>query len=195
MPALTTAQKAALRADILADAVFSQMPKEGDSDYTIAAAYNATAVPDALVWRTDVPVRAILDTFNWGGFTPTDTVPDSVVDIAALQRHTARLLAIQTKQMNLQLMLQGRETVDASLPNLRAGLRDALINIPSGVAGAGVTVAGAGAVNALTACTRKATRIERLLATAQATTGPVTAWLMGYVGQVTPADINEVRAN
>lgn len=192
---LTSAQTAALRADIDADPVLSQLPNVGDSSYTIAAAYNVLAAPDFMVWRTDVPVRSIIDTFNFTAFTPTDSVPESNVDQASLQRFIARILVVQTKQMNLQLMLQGRETIDASLPNVRAGLRDALIQVPAGVNGALVTVAGTSAVAALTACTRRATRAEKLFATGSATTGSVTASVMGYVGPISPADVDIARAN
>lgn len=192
---LTAAQSAALRADIAADPVLSLLPKEGDSSYTIADAYNALAAPDFMVWRPDVPVRALIDTFNFAAFTPTDTVPESNVDQASLQRFLARILVIQTKQMNLQLMLQGRETLDATLANVRAGLRDALIQVPAGVNGASVVVAGSSAVTALTACTRRATRAEKLFATSTATTGTVTAAIMGYVGNISPADVDIARAN
>ena len=192
---LTSAQIAALRADIDADPVLSQLPNAGDSSYTIADAYNALAAPDFLVWRTDVPVRSIIDTFNFTAFTPTDSVPESNVDQASLQRFIARILVVQTKQMNLQLMLQGRETIDASLPNVRAGLRDALIQVPAGTNGASVTVAGANATSALNACTRRATRAEKLFATGSSTTGAVTASVMGYVGPISPADVDIARAN
>jgi hypothetical protein len=192
---LTTAQLAALRADIAADPVLSLLPVEGDGSYIIADAYNLPAVPEARVWDVAVPVRAIMDTFNWAAFTPTDTVPESNVDQASLQRFLSRMLVIQTKQMNLQLMLQGRDTVDASLANFRAGLRDALVSIPSGVNGAAVNGAGGSATNALNACTRPATRAERLFATSQQTTGSVTAWVMGNVGPISYADVAQARAN
>lgn len=193
--ALTTSQNAALRAAILADPVLSQIPIGGDGDITIAEAFNQPSSPQVMVWRNDAPVQAIFDTFNWGAFTPTDTMPESNVDQASIQRYVARLLAIQTKQMNLQLMLQGKETVDATLANFRSGLRDALIAVPSGVNGAGVVVAGASAANALTACTRRATRAEALFVSGPAQTGSVTASLMTFIGELTPADVNTARAN
>jgi len=193
--ALTSAQLATLRAAILADPVLSLIPKGGDGDIEIADAFNALASPDFLVWRNDVPVREIMDTFNFAAFTPTDTVPESNVDQASLQRFLSRVLVIQTKQMNLQLMLQGRDTVDASLPNFRAGLRDALINVPAGVAGAGVSVAGASAASALNACTRKATRAEKLFAGNNSSTGAVSAAVMTIVGPISASDVNTARAN
>lgn len=192
---LTTAQYASLRAAIQADPVLSATPIGGDGDIDIANAFNALAVPDFPVWRPDVPVREIMDTFNFAAFTPSDSLPESNVDQASIQRYNGRLLAIQTKQMNLQLMLQGRESVDASLPNFRAGLRDALINVPAGVNGASVAVAGANAVNALNACTRKGTRAEKLFAGSNATTGTVTAAVMNVAGPISAADVGIARAN
>lgn len=192
---LTSAQYASLRAAIQADPVLNAIPKGGDGDIAIADAFNALAAPDFPVWRPDVPVREIMDTFNFAAFTPSDSLPESNVDQASIQRYNGRLLAIQTKQMNLQLMLQGRDTVDASLPNFRAGLRDALINVPAGVNGAGVAVAGANASNALNACTRKGTRAEKLFAGSNATTGAVTAAVMSVVGQISAADVGIARAN
>ena len=192
---LTTAQYASLRAAIQADPVLNAIPIGGDGDIDIANAFNALASPDFFVWRPDVPVREIMDTFNFAAFTPADSMPESQVDSAAIQRYSARLLAIQTKQMNLQLMLQGRETVDASLPNFRAGLRDALVGVPAGANGAGVAVAGANAGNALNACTRKGTRAEKLFAGSNATTGAVTAALMNVTGPISAADVGIARAN
>lgn len=192
---LSPTQYATLRAAIQADPVLNAIPIGGDGDIAIAEAFNAVAAPDFLVWRPDVPVRDIMDTFNFAAFTPADSMPEGNVDQASIQRYAARLLAIQTKQMNLQLMLQGRETVDASLPNFRAGLRDALVGVPAGVNGASVVVAGASGANALNVCTRKATRFEKLFAGSNSTTGSVTAAVMTLVGQLSAADVNTARAN
>lgn len=192
---LSPTQYATLRAAIQADPVLNAIPIGGDGDIAIAEAFNALATPDFLVWRPDVPVRDIMDTFNFAAFTPADSMPEGNVDQASIQRYAARLLTIQTKQMNLQLMLQGRETVDASLPNFRAGLRDALVGVPAGVNGASVAVAGASGVNALNVCTRKATRYEKLFAGSNSTTGSVTAAVMTLVGPLSAADVNTARAN
>lgn len=185
---LTSAQRAALRADIAADPALAQLPVTQDSSYAIAAAYNALASPDFLVWNTATPVQSIYDAITWSAYTPTDA-PDSTAT------YTNRLLVIQTKQMNLQNMLQGRSTVDASLQNFRAGLRDAVVALPAGAAGAAVSAGGASGATVLTACTRKATRAEKLFSTGNQTTGSVTASIMGYVGTISPSDVDEARAN
>ena len=65
------AQKlATLKADIAADPVFSTMPNGPDEAFTIAAAYNATAVPDFYVWKSSVAESEILN--NGMDFTLVD---------------------------------------------------------------------------------------------------------------------------
>lgn len=191
---LTPAQVAALRADILADPVLSALPNDQDSALAIAAAYNQTAVPDLFVWHPSARISNILDTFNLASFTPVDTISESDTD-PVISRRMGRLLSIQVKQMNLQLMLQGRDLLDCTLPNVRASLRDALVQVPAGVNGAFVAVAGASGATALAACQRKATRGEKLFATGTATTGSTTGSLMGYVGAITQAQVAQARAN
>ena len=191
---LTAPQIAALRADILGDPVLSVLPNNQDSALAIAAAYNQTAVPDLFVWHPTARISAILDTFSLANFTPVDTISESDTD-PVISRRMGRLLSIQVKQMNLQLMLQGRDFIDCTLPNVRASLRDALIQVPAGVNGAFVAVAGASGASALAACQRKATRGEKLFSTGTAITGSTTGSLMGYVGAITQAQVAQARAN
>jgi hypothetical protein len=56
---MTPAQLATLKADILADPAFAQVPLNSDGAFAIAAAYNLQASPDFTVWRTSVPVSEI----------------------------------------------------------------------------------------------------------------------------------------
>ena len=95
--------------------------------------------------------------------------------------------------MNLQLMLQGRESVDASKANVRAGLRDAVVAVPAGPGGAAVAPGGGNGVTVLTACVRDAKRIEDILSTGSATTGTVTAKIMGYEGDISFQDVADAR--
>lgn len=193
---MTPAELTTLRAAINAVPELAALPKNPDTDLVVAAYFNAPSTPEVRVWNPFAPVRAIMDTFNWAAFTPADSMPESNVDTAAIQRYTARLLAIQTKQINLQLMLQGRETVDASLEKFRSGLRDALIAIPAGANGQGITVAGASATDALEACTRVATRGELVFADpAPKQTGNVSARILRYLGEISPQDVANARAN
>ena len=60
MAGLTNAQLLALKADILADPVLAAKPDTLDGAYDIAVAYNLTAVPDYVVWKTSVSVDEIM---------------------------------------------------------------------------------------------------------------------------------------
>lgn len=176
--ALTPAQNAVIKADILAQPDLQNIPNNTDGAIDIAKAYNLPAVPELKVWATNAKVNDISNAIDWSKFTPTD-VPDGNAIT------TNRLLVIQTKQINLQNLLQGRVTVDASKPNIRAGLRDAVIALPAGVAGANVSAGGASGVDVLNACLRSATRLEKLLSLGPAPAlGGVTADIMGFEGTV-----------
>jgi hypothetical protein len=173
---LTDAQKATLKANILAIPEANAFYEQGDLGQ-LANYYNALASPDFKVWRTSVDPTEIFDTISWDKYTPVDAADSTVL-------YSNRLLAIQTKQMNLQNMLIGRSSVDASKANVRAGLRDATIQLPAGAGGAFVTATGASAVTLLTVCTRNATRLEKLLTLGPQTTGTVTAGIMGFEGAI-----------
>lgn len=185
---MTPAQLQTLKAAIIADQVLSAFPNNSDGAFAIAAAINAPAEPAVNVWRSDAPVADISDAINWLAYTPVDAIDDTNI-------YQNRLLSIQTKQMNLQLMLQGRESVNANKANIRAGLRDAVVSVPAGVNGAMVSPGGASGANVLNACVRNALRVEAILAGANATTGTVTAKLLGFEGTVTYQDIEAARAS
>jgi hypothetical protein len=181
---MTPAQNALIKADILASADMNTLANNSDGNYEIARLYNLPSTTD--VWRTEAPTRAIFDAITWANFTPTDVADGTAT-------YTNRILAVQTKQMNLQNMLIGRESIDASKANIRAGLRDAVIQLPTGTGGAMTSAGGSSAVTVLTACVRKATRLEKLLASAPVTTGTVSAGVMGFEGNVSYTDITEAR--
>jgi hypothetical protein len=185
---MTPAQLSTLKAAITADQVLSAFPNNSDGAFAIAAAVNLPADPSVNVWRTDAPVADISDAINWAQYTPVDAVDSTAV-------YTNRLLSIQTKQMNLQMMLQGRESVNANKINIRAGLRDAVIAVPAGANGTAVSPGGANGATVLNACVRNALRVEAILAGADATTGTVTAKLLGFEGTVTYQDIEAARAS
>ena len=182
---LTTAQTATLKSDILAKSATGQ-PLEAlfaASNWdAIADFYNALASPNFPVWRTDAPVDDIFNAMTWANYTPVDAADNTVT-------FSNRALLIQTKQMNLQNMLIGRSTVDATKANVRAGLRDAVIALPAGAGGAAVSAGGASGATVLTACTRSGRVIEKLLTTGSQTTGTTTADVMGYQGTVSGRDV------
>lgn len=63
---LTSAQKIALKADILANPTLSVIANNSDGNFQIAAYYNQPATPDYYVWRTSVSRREILQNgFDW----------------------------------------------------------------------------------------------------------------------------------
>lgn len=183
---MTPSQLSTLKAAILADPVLSAFPSGSDGAFGLAAALNQPASPAFAVWAL-VSVESVYDAISWDKFTPTDA-PDTT------QIYMNRLLAIQTKQMNLQNMLVGRESIDGRKANVRAGLRDAVIALPSGVAGASVTAGGASGSTVLTMLTRNATLAEKILVTSSPTTGNVTAGLMGFEGSVSYQDVEAARA-
>lgn len=189
----TTAQIAVIVADIAANADMNTATRDNPGCQVICDLYNAPSTTD--VWATSASVNAITDAIDFSKYTPADSIPviDAVTGNGAILQMNTRALVIQTKQMNLQLMLQGRTTIDASKANIRAGLRDAVISLPAGTAGALVSAGGANAVTVLSAMTRKANRLEKLLSTAGVQTGGVTANVLTYEGGVTNDQMQAIR--
>lgn len=186
---MTPGQLTSLRAACFADSTAAAFFPLGDTA-GLRAYLNGPAGVNA--WNTAAPVRAVVDAIDWSKYTANDAVDDAALalDLTA-QRRLVRVLYLQTKQMNLQLMLQGRESVNASLVNLRAGLRDATINCPSGTNGANTSPGGASGVSVLSACVRPATKAEVMLAApsqANDTTGTVTARVLTFEGEVSDVD-------
>jgi hypothetical protein len=164
---LSASQLATLKADIAADGVLSALPNFGDGPYTIAKAYN---VLDATftVWRSNTSADDIFNGVVWANMTPADA-PDGT------QTWLNRAMACQGKQFNLQTMLTGRSTIASGRSSIRAGLQDALTNVPAGAGGA--TVA-AGWVSVRDSMKRLATRAEKLFSTG------------GNGAFATPSDLN-----
>lgn len=180
--ALTSAQNTIVANDIATNPIFAAIPHTADGTYAVAAIYNQLASPDFIVWATNANVNDIYNAIDFTKYTPVDAAAENLIG-------AQRLLIIQTKQMNLQNMLQGRTVIDASRANIRNGLKDAVTVLPAGASGALISAGGSSGVNVLNACTRKATVIEKLLTTGPATTGTVTADVMGFEGTISPSDI------
>lgn len=189
---LTTAQLQALKTAINGNPTWAAYPMGSDGYFALAQVLNATATPAFAVWRTDAPVANIIDAITWANYTPNDAVGGSDTD-PLLSRKIGWLLTAQTKQMNLQLMLQGRDSLNCSKATLRAGLRDAVILVPTGAGGANTSPGGASGVNVLNACTRSATEAEKILAGPAEQTGTVTANVLGFEGALTAQDIEAAR--
>lgn len=177
---LTTQQLAALKADILLDPVLAAKPLNSDGAFDIAGAYNAFDA-SFMVYRTAMPTQEIFDQVLWANLTPADT-PDTT------QVWMNRALACQGKQFNIQTMLTGRTTLDVSKTNVRAGLQDALTQVPSGAAG---VIRSAGWVGVRDAMPRLARRVEKLFATGTGTlASPAT---MTFEGTVSYQDVESAR--
>ena len=158
--ALTAAQKATLKTAILNDPAANAFYGVGDLS-GLAGYYSAKASPTFYVYRTSVPTSEIFDAVTWANFTPSDAVPETTS--LANDIYQSRQLACQTKQMNLQTMLTGRDAIDGSKTNIRAGLQDALTNIPSGANG--VNRAAGWVTLRDSVLVRAANRLEQLFAT------------------------------
>jgi len=180
---LTTQQLTTLKAAILAeqDAGFAAMRTAND-EQGMANWYNAAS--GSVVWGTAVQIGTIQDAIDYTAYTPNGTI-DATVTV------TNRLLAAQTKQINLQLMLQGRTSLDATPNRVRGALLDATTNLPTGTNGAIVSAGGTDGARVLNALTRSATRGEMLYAAAAAQTGTVSAFKIVFEGSITAQNISD----
>lgn len=179
-PSLTTQQLAALKAAVLADPVLAPFLTAGN-DGPVADALNLST--SFVVWRTDVPAATIFGQIVWANLTPVDP-PDGTAAF------TNRALVCQAKQINLQILLQGRTTpFDASNTRQRGGLQDALQNVPAGVGGTLLDAGWASGVRS--ALLRQATRAEQLLASGTGTTQA--PGLLGAEGWISPAEVSRLR--
>lgn len=182
---MTLAQLQTIKADILANNDLNAFPNTSDGSDAIAKLYAVTAVPDFFVWATDVPIQTVYDQIAWASLTPTDA-PDGT------QLWLNRAMQCQGKQFNVQILLQGQTRINGAKVNIRAGLQDALTNVPSGVSGALVS---AGWVPVRTALARKANRLEKLFANTTSGNGAAaaTSATMVIEGTVNYADIDDAR--
>lgn len=158
---LTTANKQALKAAVAAetDPEFVTLRNAGSTG-AMADWLNQPLAATWYAWRTSMPVSDVMDQVIWANMTPAEAVPvDTTLNTSIWH---ARSLACQGKQFNLQTMLQGRETINPSKANIRAGLQDALTSIPSGVNGNNRN-AGWSALQLM--LSRPVTRGERIFAT------------------------------
>ena len=153
---LTPAQCTTLKALAMADQTAAALIAAGN-DIALADWFNTPTAN--YIWRSSVPVDEVFDAITWANLTPVDVPNDTAT-------YTNRALLCQAKQINLQILLQGRERVAAAKASVRGCLSDALLNVPSGVAGA-TQSAGWAAVKAV--ISRLGTRAEMALASGAGT--------------------------
>lgn len=177
---LSNSQIDVLRAVVLEEPTLETARINGD-DYAISDWCNAVASPAYKVWNTTTPTATIGDAITWGSLTPVDT-PDGTATF------TNRALAAQAKQLNLQILIQGRETLSTGRSNIRSGLQDALTDLPTGTSGA-LRNGGWQAVKLI--IQRNATNAEKIL-TSGAGTATTPSDLV-FEGQVTPTEASLLR--
>lgn len=165
---MTPEQVTALKADIIAKSAAGQ-PLEtlvaiGDWQ-NVAAYYNAASAVD--VWRPDAPRAAICGAIVWKNLTQIDA-PD------ATALYTNRVLACQSRQMNLDILLPPTvDTLPGDQLGFRQGLQDALQNVPAGVAGA---LLDGGWVAVRNVLKRLGTRFEVMFSAAEGVANKSTAY-------------------
>lgn len=184
---LSAAQLVTLNNDIKANTntingvAINTLPQNGDTSFDIAKWYNGLASPAFYVYRNNIPVQEVYNQIDWNKLTPSDA-PDTT------QQWLNRAMQCQGKQFNLQIILQGQNLIDATKANIRAGLQDALTNVPSGVSGATVS---AGWVPVRDSLYTQATYAEKLFATGTGSTAsPATR---AVYGQITAQDVDSAR--
>ncbi len=166
---LTPAQKAAIKADIIADATLNAFPNNSDGAFAIAAIYNIAASPDFWVWRTAVTKSELVNsvgpdatTFNWTG---NGFITRSVGEQTAWQE-----------------LFNGVQSVNPSLANVRQAFSDIF---------SGTGNAASNRTHLLAVARRRASRIEKLLATGTGSTASPA--VMGSEGPITHQDIDAAR--
>jgi hypothetical protein len=139
-----------------------------DNWFAVETWYNLLASPAYWGWNNSVDVQAIYNAISFSLLTPADAVPTDTALNTGIW--TCRSLSCQGKQFNLEIILQGRSSLDANQINIRAGLQDALTHVPSGASGAqkdaGWNPNGGGVLQILS---RQGTNIEKVFATGAGT--------------------------
>jgi len=175
---LTPAQCTTLKALAMADQTAAALIAAGN-DTGLADWFNTPTT--SWIWRTSVPGDEVFDAIAWSALTPADTPDGSAT-------YTNRALLCQAKQINLQILLQGRERIAGAKATIRAGLSDALLNVPSGASGA-IQSAGWAAVKGV--LSRLATRAEAALASGTGTqASPATP---AFDGMISYMEIPPIR--
>lgn len=168
---LTKPQYAALKAYINARPPLVALTVTNDWQ-AIADTLNAQVAPEFWVWKTSCSVDDIFDAINWANLTPVDAA-----DLTTAWGN--RALACQGKQFNIQTMLSGRDSINATKASTRNGLQDALTGVPSGVGGAAVAAGWANVRNVLK---RTASVIESIYAVGVGTSAnPATPVAQGEI--------------
>jgi hypothetical protein len=216
--ALTTAQKTALKSNIISNSgvippgqpwsnsyvgqAVSGIPNNTDGNQTIAGWYNQNTVPAWIVWR-NLQMETVLNTITFANMTPADAIPtvtslpaaptaaqQATYDnqIASIRSWNARSLSCQGKQFNLQNLTVGRDTAPMKLVNFRAAMQDALTNVP---AGTGASLVSANWVGVRDGAKFTATFAEKVFSTGTGTNA--TPADLGFEGSLSGSDVDDAR--
>lgn len=144
------------------------------SDSVVAEALNVPTT-NFFVYRTSIPIADLQNAINWANYTPADGVPTAAVSPFTLSETIliwqSRALKAQGMQLNLQNIIIGAQgSLNAANPGTRAGLQDAMTNLPTGATNAatfanGVALTGGWVTVRDSVLARLATRAEKLFAT------------------------------
>ena len=140
--------------------VSPELSAVGRNDTELARLLNLPST--FVVWRSTTDADLIADAIVWANLTPADTADGTAV-------FTNRALICQAKQINLQIMLQGRQSIPSGKLNFRQGLQDALLNVPAGVGGTLLDAGWLGNGKVKASISRFATVAEKIFATGTGT--------------------------
>ena len=166
---LTLAQKQTLKADIIAasDAAcvaLEAAPTNSDLAFAVKDLYNATASPDYWVWKSRLGKH--------------ETVSETSVDATTFS--FSQLIArTPQEQFGWQELWNSTLTCNPSQANVRQGFADVFSGAQAGPV--------AQRTHLLAMARRKATRVEKLLATGAGTTAAPS--VMGYEGPLSFQDV------
>jgi hypothetical protein len=167
---LTTAQLTTIKADIDASSDLNSNSNTPDGNTVVAALYNTTVSPDFWVWRSSVTKSELTNSTSVDGTTFT-WVGNGFITRSAGEQAAWREL------------FNGTNNVNPALPSVRQAFADIF-------SGSGNAAANRTHLN--TVARRKASRIEKLLATGTGSTGsPAT---MNYEGPILYQDVEAARS-
>lgn len=198
---MTPAQKTALKAAIQGNATWNAIPNTSDGNFALAETLSMLTSPAVMGWAPRAKLSALMDSLDLSKYTPADNPPTASEtptesEKYALQLYIARLILIQSKQINLGnilLAVSEDRSLDAGKVNVRKAVKDAVIGLPAGAGGVNVNAGGPNGVNALQALMRTALVIEDILKAGSATESGQTAIVFGWEGGITGQDVEAAR--
>lgn len=172
-----------------AGTAINALPHTPDAAVDVAHWYNMQASPNFFGNYSQVLCSDIFNAITWKKMTPADAVP-TTPDLS-VQVWNARQQACLGLQLNLQILLSGRASVDATKGKVVSAFQDALSTVPSAANGA-TQDAGWAAVQKILC--RKGTYAEKLFADTSGGAGDTntTAATFTFEGNVNDSDIRTI---